>query len=129
MNPLEVAIRRGQAGVASSDEVLRVFAASSVFVPSVVEVGTDLSALQPLFFDEAGPPMMGVFSSPAKVGWYAERAPYGVQIQGAAILRMLAPGIGLVVNAGQRWGFAIPPEDVPQINAAYGDDATLPPQG
>lgn len=96
-----------------SGSVVGAFMSAEVYFLSREEVTGQNPNAQPLLVSNAaGAPMVPVFTSLARIpGSYIDQAPYGVKVQGAAIIRSLSQ-TGLVINPGDELTFQIPADGV-----------------
>jgi hypothetical protein len=94
---LERMIVLAQADRVTGEAVLRVFADSTVVIPSGTPVSHNLGQLQPLLFDNDGSSMLAAFS---------------LTIVGRLLLVSMPPGAGLVLNPSRSIGFELPPEAI-----------------
>lgn len=96
-----------------SGSVVGAFMSAEVYFLSREEVtGQNPNAQPMLLTNPAGAPMVAVFTSLERIpGSYIDQAPYGVKVQGAAIIRALSQ-TGLVINPGDDLSFEIPAEGV-----------------
>lgn len=114
----EKAIEAASAKKITQEALVWTLAASVLYVPSGVDVGNDLSNLQPLLFDFEGASMLAVFTASDLVGDLADQAAYLVAIPGSEIVDILPPGTGLAVNPRNDLGFMLPPDAVAALRDA-----------
>lgn len=123
-NALEEAIKAGQEGRSSVEEVLRVLVQSPVFVPS----RTAWPQVSPLFLRRGSADYLAVFSAGRQEASAALSAPYLLQVTAADVLAHLPAGFGLVVNPGSEPGMQIEAENIPQILTEFVSSQSVPSQ-
>ena len=106
---LERMIVLAEAGRASTLEVLELFAASPVIVPSGTQVTDNLAQLQPVLFDVGGASMLAVFTHADQIVEFGDLAAFALTIDGRSLLVSIPPGAGLVVNPSRSIGFELTP--------------------
>jgi hypothetical protein len=109
---LERMIVLAQADRVTGEAVLRVFADSTVVIPSGTPVSHNLGQLQPLLFDNDGSSMLAAFTHVDQIGDFAELAAFSLTIVGRLLLVSMPPGAGLVLNPSRSIGFELPPEAI-----------------
>jgi len=98
---LESAIAAGMRGELAFEQMLRVLATWPVILPSVVDFRQPGAAPQPITLQKAGgPPLVAMFTSPDRVGAYAEQAPHQLVLPGARLASGVQQGAGIVLNPG-----------------------------
>jgi hypothetical protein len=107
---LERMIVLADAGRASMLDVLDVFAATQVVVPSGTQITDNLDQLQPVLFDVGGASMLAVFTHLDQIAEFGELARFALSIQGRSLLVSIPPGAGVVVNPSRSIGFELTPE-------------------
>ena len=122
---LETAIVAARAGEITFENLIGLFAETTIVVPSVTDFRDDPQNFQPLTFPFEGGEgfMMGVFTDQDRTDNFDDIAPYATTLTGRQVLGGLQANTGLVVNPGWMLGFQIEPESVPTIVSAL--DAVL----
>ena len=118
--PLEHAILDAREGRLPVADLLRLFATTPIFIPTVTEVAPDGDGFTPLTLDKDGVAMVVCFTGIDRIGDARAAAPYCMQIPGGAFLQLLPRGIGLVVNPGSPLGFDMSPDGLERFLADFG---------
>ncbi|MCW4463947.1 SseB family protein [Glutamicibacter sp. MNS18] len=113
INHFETVIAAGLNKPELSGSVVGAFMSAEVYFLSREEVTGENPNAQPLLLSNAaGAAMVAVFTSLERIpGAYIDQAPYGVKVQGAAIIRSLSK-TGVVINPGDELSFQIPADGV-----------------
>lgn len=109
LNHFETMIAAGLDKPELSGSVVSAFMSAEVYFLSREEVTGQNPNAQPLLVsDPSGAAMVPVFTALERIpGSYIDQAPFGVLVQGAAIIRSLSQ-TGVVINPGDRLSFQIP---------------------
>jgi hypothetical protein len=118
-------LQKGQAGKISEDKILSVLVASNLYVPSLTEVGKDLSGFAPLIFYRDYQSFAAVFTSLQLINLYRDKIKDSISVKGEEILSMLAPGHGLVINPGYRIGMEIEEHGIEGDRPGVREEQTL----
>ena len=116
-NDLERAMVEARAGRLSTQDFVRVMLSSEVHVLSGSDPGEDGREFAPLFYPHptTGDRMLAMYSSPARIGEDAKRAPFMLTVECGDFLRRLPDDIGMVLNPGDTVGFELMPNVVASI--------------
>ena len=109
-NDLEQAIIDGRKGHLPLPEFLKILLRSPIYVVSGVEPRADGTGFEPLIYShpEEGDPMIACYSSPARIGADAEKAPYMMQVTcGEFLERLPDQTVGMVLNPRDQFGFEL----------------------
>lgn len=115
---LERAILDCRLGVLPPSTVLEVLARSSVYIASRRPIGDLMSDILPLAFAHHGEECVGVFTRLAYLDAFREQAPRGVHLPVPEFVKVLVPGVGLVVNPGESWAFFLSPGELDSLRPA-----------
>lgn len=127
LNDLESALLDAKTGAGSIDALIDRLQSSQVFLLLDRDPGPEDArdeSAQPLLLNNAqGQPVLAMFSAPERsismtVAWpqYA----FGVWVEFRWLLRLVRPGVGLVLNPGAVAGFEMPAEGVQALQAELG---------
>lgn len=127
LNDLESALLDAKTGAGSIDALIDRLQSSQVFLLLDRDPGPEDArdeSAQPLLLNNAqGQPVLALFSAPERsismtVAWpqYA----FGVWVEFRWLLRLVRPGVGLVLNPGAVAGFEMPAEGVLALQAELG---------
>lgn len=114
---LESALEAGATRGVSSDEMVRQFLQSVVFVPSGSDVGENFSGFVPVLFDRDGVSMLAVFSTRERAMVVEHLSTYLLAMRGEELARIMPPGAGIVVNPGHDVGVEFFPDVVQTMRA------------
>lgn len=95
-------------------EIVRVFLGATVAMPVSVDANGDPRA--PLCSTIDGDEYILVTTGEQATGRTADQAPYAIPMTGGDVIRGLAPGMGIVVNAAVG-AFTLPPELVDRLRS------------
>jgi hypothetical protein len=112
---LDSALAAARAGTLPLPDFLRILLHAEVAVPCAAEVLPDGSGFRPLLFPKGAVTMVACFTGRDHIGAFAEKAPYCLMIRGAAFLKHIPPGYGLVINPGQALGLDISPDGLARV--------------
>lgn len=127
LNELETALEAAKAGTGSIDALIDRLQDAQVFLlldrdPGPAEARDD--SAQPLTLHNAqGQPVLALFSAPERSISMTVAYPqfgFGVWVQFRWLLRLVRPGVGLVLNPGAVAGFEMPAEGVTRLQAELG---------
>lgn len=128
LNDLETALVAAKTGAGSIDALIDRLQASQVFLLLDRDPGPEDArdeSAQPLTLNNAqGLPVLAMFSAPERsISMTVAYPQYGVGVWVAFswLLRLLRPGVGLVLNPGAVAGFEMPAEGVVSLQAELGD--------
>lgn len=127
LNDLESALLDAKTGAGSIDTLIDRLQSSQVFLLLDRDPGPEGArdeSAQPLLLNNAqGQPVLAMFSAPERsismtVAWpqYA----FGVWVEFRWLMRLVRPGVGLVLNPGAVAGFEMPAEGVQALQAELG---------
>ena len=105
---LDAIAQAAQRGEAPIGELIETFLDCVVVVPSRGDIVSSPESFQPVVLEIEGDTLVAVFSSAAAAA-VTDRARYAATIPGREVLRLLAPGLGLLVTTDNA-GFEIRPE-------------------
>lgn len=115
---LESALVAGEHGAMTMEEVLRIFAAWPVFVPSQADPASTPDGIQPVIVESAeGTSLVAVFTSEDRIQTFAEEAPHLVQLAGATVAAASRGGAGIVINPRSGPGFEVFPAAIPVVQS------------
>ena len=120
-NDLEQAIVDGRKGHLALPEFLKLLLRSQIYVLSGSEPKEDGTGFEPLIYPhpEEGDPMIATYSSPARIGKDAEKAPFMFPvICGEFLERLPTERIGIVLNPGDEFGFELRSAAIQSLLAA-----------
>lgn len=120
---LEQVIVAGQAGTASSKEVITAIWNSELLSVGRLTVEDDPASFQALVLKspEGAAPVAATFTDARRIPpRIRDTAPIMVKASGEATLRSIAPGYGLAINPGNPLGLELGPEGVEAVVAAFG---------
>jgi hypothetical protein len=109
-NELEQALVDGRNGHLPMTEFIKLLLRSPIYVISGSEPKESGEGFEPLIYThpEEGDPMIACYSSPARIGKDAEKAPFMFQvICGEFLERLPESSIGVVINPGDSEGFEL----------------------
>lgn len=124
LNALENALLDAQAGRLSTAGLIEQLLASQVFIlldrdPGPEDARDDEA--RPLLLSNAqGQPVLAMFSAPERAISMAVSFPqygFGLQVECRWLLRLVRPGVGLVMNPGAMAGFELPADTVLALQA------------
>jgi hypothetical protein len=104
---LEALVRDAMAGVGSERDVLAELMTAQVCVPSTTDVQSDGDEMTPLTLQSRrfGTPMIVAFDDSSHIGpEVSGRARYALDMDGAWLVRNIAPGRGLMLFVGPTMG-------------------------
>lgn len=124
LNDLEVALAAAKAGTGTIDALIDRLQDSQVFLlldrdPGPAEARDD-SALPLTLSNARGLPVLALFSAPERSISMTLAYPQlsvGVWVEFRWLLRLVRPGVGLVLNPGAIAGFEMPAEAVTRLQA------------
>ena len=120
-NDLEQAIVDGRKGHLPLPEFLKLLLRSPIYVISGAEPKEDGTGFEPLIYPhpEEGDPMIACYSSPARIGTDAQKAPFMFQVTCADFLERLPDNtIGIVLNPQNEFGFELRSAAIQSLMAA-----------
>lgn len=128
LNELETALVAAKAGTGTIDALIDRLQDSQVFLlldrdPGPEEARDD-SALPLTLSNAQGRPVLALFSAPERsISMTLAYPQFGVGVWVAFrwLLRLVRPGVGLVLNPGAVAGFEMPAEGVVSLQAELGD--------
>jgi SseB protein N-terminal domain len=115
VNFLEKMLVEARAGRMPLPDFLRLFAASTIIVPSAREVKKGWEGFQPQAFNKEGVQMLACFTAPERNDASHEIYPYYLEVMADKFLTSIRPGLGVVVNPGQSVGFEMGPQSVAEV--------------
>lgn len=128
LNDLETALVAAKTGTGSIDALIDRLQASQVFLLLDRDPGPETArdeSAQPLTLNNAlGQPVLAMFSAPERsISMTMAYPQYGVGVWVGFpwLLRLVRPGVGLVLNPGAVAGFEMPAEGVLSLQAELGD--------
>lgn len=129
---LEEAIRAGQAGEISNQDVISAIWNAELLSVGRLTVEGDPASFQALVLKapEGAAPVAATFTDAQRIPQrIRDTAPIMVKASGEATLRSIAPGYGLAINPGNPLGLELGPEGVAAVVAAFGGAAADPAPG
>lgn len=128
LNDLESALLDARTGAGSIDALIERLKSSQVFLLLDRDPGPEEArdeSAQPLLLNNAqGQPVLAMFSAPERsismtLAWpqYA----FGIWVEFRWLLRLVRPGVGLVLNPGAVAGFEMPADGVLALQAELGN--------
>lgn len=128
LNDLESALLAAKKGEATVDALIDRLQESRVFLLLDRDPGPEEArdeSAQPLTLNNAqGRPVLALFSAPERSISMTLAYPsygFGVWVEFRWLLRLVRPGIGLVLNPGAIAGFEMPAEGVLSLQSELGD--------
>lgn len=128
LNELETALVAAKTGAGSIDALIDRLQAAQVFLLLDRDPGPEAArdeSAQPLTLNNAqGQPVLAMFSAPERSISMSLAYPqygFGVWVAFSWLLRLVRPGVGLVLNPGAVAGFEMPAEGVVSLRAELGD--------
>jgi len=122
LNDLEVALTQAQAGKLSMPEFFGKLTISQVFMLLDKEIGDsgawDNSATPMVLTNQAGKPVLALFTAPPRAEGWPERVPhfsYGLLTDFTWLLRGVQPDVGIVINPGLPVGCELSAERVAEL--------------
>lgn len=127
LNDLEVALAAAKAGTGTIDALIARLQDAQVFLLLDRDPGPEEArdeSAQPLTLNNArGQPVLALFSAPERSISMTLAYPqfaFGVWVEFRWLLRLVRPGVGLVLNPGAVAGFEMPAEGVTALQAELG---------
>lgn len=124
LNDLEVALAAAKAGTGTIDALIDRLQDSQVFLlldrDPGPEEARDESAVPLTLNNAQGQPLLALFSAPERSISMTLAYPgyaFGVWVEFRWLLRLVRPGVGLVLNPGAIAGFEMPASAVAQLQA------------
>lgn len=114
-NDFEIALCRAKTGAMPVQDMLRELVEAMLVVPSETEVMPDGSGMRPLVFKRENIQLVACFSEKIRIGQFASKAPFCLEIKGAELLTRLPQDHGIVINPSADVGLDISPEGIARI--------------
>lgn len=128
LNDLETALLSAQRGELTIDALMDLLLESEVFIlldrDPGPESARDEDAVPLLLNNPQGQPVLAMFTAPERSISMTLAYPqygFGVWAEFPWLLRLVRPGIGLVMNPGAVVGFEVPAESVLRLQEELGD--------
>ena len=118
---LEALVRDAMAGIGSERDVLAELMTARICVPSTTDVQSEGDAMTPLTLQSRrfGTPMLVAFDDSSHIGpEVSGRARYTLDMDGAWLVRSIAPGRGLMLFVGPTMGCELSAELLAEARAA-----------
>ncbi|HET8729961.1 MAG TPA: SseB family protein [Moraxellaceae bacterium] len=127
LNDLEVALAAAKAGTGTVDALIDRLQSSQIFLLLDRDPGPerarDDSALPLTLNNAQGQPVLAMFSAPERSISMTVAYPqfaFGIWVEFRWLLRLVSPGVGLVLNPGAVAGFEMPAEGVLSLQTELG---------